>query len=342
MKKVCVLGGAGTIGHQFCKKLKADGYWVRAVDIKEPEFSRTSADEFYLQDLRNPQSVKEVLTVGGGFDMVFAFQARMGGALFIFSKDNDAEIIHDNLLMNLNVARIASETGVKKLLFSSSACMYGEDVQMDENGGSLKEEFAWHSGKPDSVYGVEKLASEEIYDSFRRNKGLDVRICRFHNIFSEEGVYKGGLEKAPAAVCRKVAEAVDGGEIEIFGDGAQTRSFLHIDEAYEGVMRLMASDYVHPINIGSSEQISINDLAKMVIGISGKNLTIKNVPSNALGVRGRNSDNTLIQEVLGWKPSKPLRDGMGRLYSWIDAQIRMGKPHYWMQQDGSGKIYEIK
>jgi len=320
-KKACVLGGSGTIGHQFCKKLKQEGYWVRSVDIKEPEFSKTSADEFINSDLRVLDNVKKALTIEGGFDLCFALQARMGGALFIFSKENDSEIIYDNLMMNLNVAKAASEIGVGTLYFSSSACCYGEDFQMDVNNIELREDVAWRSGKPDSVYGIEKLCSEEIYDSFRRNNGLNVRIGRFHNIFSEEGVYKGGLEKFPSAVCRKIAEAVDGTSIEIFGDGKQTRSFLHIDEAWECVKRLIASDYCFPVNIGSDEQISINDLAQMVIDISAKNLTIKNVPSNATGVRGRNSNNELIEKVLGWKPSKSLREGMTVLYNWVNLQV---------------------
>lgn len=321
-KKAAILGVSGTIGNQFSKKLKDEGYWVRGVDIKEPEFNTPSADDFILSDLREIENVEDAITVAGGFDEVYALQARMGGCQYIFSKENDAEIIYDNLLMNLNVAQVASEIGVGKLFFSSSACCYGEDIQMDTNNViPLTENMAWHSGKPDSVYGVEKLTSEEIYDSFRRNKVLNVRIGRFHNIFSEESVYKGGLEKAPSAICRKVAEAKDGTHIEIFGDGSQTRSFMHVSEAWEGVKRLMASEYHQPLNIGSDEQISINDLAKMVIEISGKNLTIKNVQSNVVGVRGRNSDNTLIEKTLGWRPSQSLRTGMERLFFWVSKQV---------------------
>lgn len=322
LKKALILGAAGTIGNQFSKRLKEEGYWVRGVDIVVPKYSKPSADDFNLCDLRELAIVRHVLTVTGGFDEVYAFQNRMGGCQYIFSKENDAEIIYDNLLMNLNVAKVASEIGVGKLFFSSSACCYGEDLQMDtKNIIPLTENTAWHSGKPDSVYGVEKLTSEEIYDSFRRNKGLNVRIGRFHNIFSEESVYKGGLEKAPSAICRKVAEAKDGTSIEIFGDGSQTRSFMHVSEAWEGVKRLMASEYQYPLNIGSDEQISINDLAKMVIEISGKNLTIKNVESNVVGVRGRNSDNTLIEQVLGWRPSQPLRTGIEKLFWWVNSKV---------------------
>lgn len=323
MKKNClVLGGAGTIGHQFVKRLKSEGNYVRAVDIKYPEFSESVADEFFDDDLRDDYAVRKALSYHSKFDEVYAFQNLMGGALYIFSKENDANIIYDNLVMNLNIAKECSRMGVGKLFFSSSACAYGENSQMTTDNKGLKESDAWQQGKPDSVYGIEKLAAEEIYDSFRRNKGLNIRIGRFHNIFSEEGVYKGGLEKAPAAICRKVAEAKNGTYIEIYGDGKQTRSFLYIQEAYEAVQRLMESSYILPLNIGSDEMISINDLAKMVIDISGKDLKIKNVESNALGVRGRNSNNDLIKEVLNWSPSASLRSGMEKLYEWVLNQTQ--------------------
>jgi nucleoside-diphosphate-sugar epimerase len=246
----------------------------------------------------------------------------MGGALYVFTGDNDADIIYDSTIMNLNVAKKASEFGVKKLFFSSSACAYSERLQEDLNSASLKENTAW-DGKPDSVYGIEKLISEQVYDSFRRNKGLDIRIGRFHNIFSPECTYTGGREKAPAAVCRKVAEADT--EIEIFGDGLQQRSFLYIDECLDGIRKLMDSEYVYPVNIGSDEMISINDLAKMVIEISGKKLSIKNVPSNALGVRGRNSNNELIHEVTSWRPTQSLKTGMEKLYHWVSAEVNQYK-----------------
>jgi nucleoside-diphosphate-sugar epimerase len=321
------------IGMQLVKRLKSEGYWVRSVDVKQPEFSKSEADEAFILDLRNPSSVSKALwnpqqtswhDKVNAFDEVYQLAADMGGALYVFTGVNDADIIYDSTMINLNVAKAASELGVKKLFFSSSACAYSERLQESLDSASLKEDSAW-DGKPDSVYGIEKLISEQIYDSFRRNKDLDVRIGRFHNIFSPECTYKGGREKAPAAVCRKVAEAADGGEIEIFGDGLQQRSFLFIDECLDGVKALMQSDYAYPVNIGSDEMISINDLAKMVIKISGKTLTIKNVESNALGVRGRNSNNELVEKVTGWRPTKPLEEGMVKLYNWIELEVNKHK-----------------
>jgi nucleoside-diphosphate-sugar epimerase len=228
--------------------------------------------------------------------------------------------MHNSALVNLNMVYYCTKNKVKKMLFSSSACAYPEHIQEREDCAALKESDCFPAN-PDSPYGWEKIFSEILFDSFRRNYKLDVRICRFHNIFGPESCYNNGKEKAPAAVCYKVASTEEGGEVEIWGDGKQTRSFLFIDEAVEGVMRLLDSDYVHPVNIGSNEMIAINDLAKMVIDISGKNLSIKNVESNAIGVRGRNSDNTLIEEKLGWKPSKPLREGIEKLYNWINQKV---------------------
>lgn len=324
MKTALVLGAGGMIGHKAVSKLVSEGFFVRGVDLKYPEYSKSEAHEFFILDLRNDANVDKSMTLPvGTFDEVYMYAAEMGGAEYIFTKQNDADIILNSAIMNLNVARIAVSKGIKKILFSSSACVYSEKLQESLNSPALKEDTVWQ-GKPDSIYGIEKLFSEDVYDSFRRNKGLNVRICRFHNIFTPECTYKGGREKAPAAVSRKVAEAIDGGDIEIFGDGLQQRSFLYIDEALEGVRRLMDSDYLYPLNIGSDEMISINDLAKMVIGISGKNLSIKNVHSDALGVRGRNSDNGLIQKELGWRPTQPLRVGMEKLYSWVNQQVSGG------------------
>lgn len=329
-KKYClVLGAGGMIGHQLTNYLVGNGYWVRGVDLKYPEFSESKAQEFIVADLRNPLEVSRVMFAPlqttlkdeNTFDIVFQLAAQMGGALYVFTREFDSDIIHDSLLINLNVANYASKFGVKKLFFSSSACCYPEKIQGKLNSPALQEWMAWE-GKPDSVYGVEKLISEDIYDSFRRNKGLNIRIGRFHNIFSTECTYKGGREKYPAAICRKISEANDGDEIEVFGDGKNQRSFLWIDECIEGVMKLIESDYPYPFNIGSDELISVNDLANMVIEISGKNLTIKNVESNALGVRGRNSDNTLIKELLGWSPSKPLREGIEKLYNWVNNEVQ--------------------
>jgi len=333
MKTACVLGGHGMIGMQLVNRLISEGYWVRSVDIKEPEFSESKADESLLLDLRIESNVSKAMwspfqkswkDEEGSFDEVYMLAAQMGGALYIFSKDNDSEIIYDSAIMNLYVAKKASIFNVKKLFFSSSACAYSERLQEDLNSASLKEDTAW-DGKPDSVYGIEKLIAEEVYDAYRRNNKLDVRIGRFHNIFSTECTYQGGREKAPAAVCRKVAEAQDGTEIEIYGDGLQQRSFLWIEECLDGIRNLMDSDYVYPVNIGSDEMISINDLAKMVIEISGKDLKIVNVESNMTGVRGRNSNNELIQEVTGWRPTQPLKVGMEKLYKWIDMEVNKHK-----------------
>ena len=329
MKTALVCGAGGFIGSHMVKRLKKEGYWVRGVDLKRPEYSQSEADHFVVGDLRNPEVVSrvtfapnqsDIYSGHGSFDLVIQMAADMGGAGYIFTGDNDANVMHNSALVNLNIVYYCTKNKVKKILFSSSACAYPEQIQEREDCAALKESDCFPAN-PDSPYGWEKIFSEILFDSFRRNYGLDVRICRFHNIFGPESCYNNGKEKAPAAVCYKVAAAEEGGEVEIWGDGKQTRSFLFIDEAVEGVMRLLDSDYVHPVNIGSNEMIAINDLAKMVIDISGKNLSIKNVESNAIGVRGRNSDNTLIEEKLGWKPSKPLREGMEKLYNWINQKV---------------------
>jgi nucleoside-diphosphate-sugar epimerase len=329
MKTALVCGAGGFIGSHMVKRLKKEGYWVRGVDLKRPEYSETEADHFVVGDLRNPELVSritfapnqsDIYSGHGSFDLVIQMAADMGGAGYIFTGDNDANVMHNSALVNLNMVYYCTKNKVKKILFSSSACAYPEQIQEREDCAALKESDCFPAN-PDSPYGWEKIFSEILFDSFRRNYKLDVRICRFHNIFGPESCYNNGKEKAPAAVCYKVASAEEYGEVEIWGDGKQTRSFLFIDEAVEGVMRLLDSDYVHPVNIGSNEMIAINDLAKMVIDISGKNLSIKNVESNAIGVRGRNSDNTLIEEKLGWKPSKPLREGIEKLYNWINQKV---------------------
>lgn len=320
-KTALVLGGNGTIGTQLCKRLKHDGYWVRCVDRKANEFCESAADEVIIGDLLNYNFAKEVMYLEYRFDEVWNLCAEMGGAGFVFSKKWDSLIIYNSLMVNLNVAKSAVEVGCGRLFFSSSACAYGENLQIEINSPSLKESDAWVGGKPDSVYGIEKLTSEQIYDSFRRNNGLNIRIARLHNIFSTEAVFDGGREKFPAAICRKVAMASNGGYVEVWGDGFQVRSFLWIEECLDGMRRLMDSDYYEPLNIGSDESISMNDLAKMVIGFSGKDLSIKNVESNALGVRGRNSDNTLIEKTIGWKPTQKLEVGIKKLYDWINSEV---------------------
>ncbi|MGB9608887.1 MAG: NAD-dependent epimerase/dehydratase family protein [Minisyncoccia bacterium] len=320
MKQALVCGGGGFIGHHLARNLKSRGYWVRSVDLKYPEYSpKEEVDDFVIGDLRDPQVWEKILD--RDFDEVYQLAADMGGAGFVFTGENDADIMHNSALINLNCLYYLKEKKFKgKVFYSSSACIYPEYKQTDPNNPGLKESDAYPAG-PDSEYGWEKLFSERMYLAFSRNYGINVRIARFHNIFGPEGTYEGGREKAPAALCRKVALAKDGGEIEIWGDGEQTRSFLYIDECLEGVFRLMDSDFLGPVNIGSDEMISINNLAKMIMEIAGKNLTIKHIPG-PLGVRGRNSDNTLIKEKLGWAPQKPLREGIEKTYRWIESELK--------------------
>ena len=323
MRKALVFGAGGFIGSHMARRLKDEGYWVRGVDLKYPEFSKTAADEFIIGDLRS-DSFTSVVTYGG-FDLVIQLAADMGGAGYIFTGEHDADVMHNSATINLNVLDCLVKHKFKgKIFYSSSACMYPQQMQETTDNKGLKESDGY-PGNPDSEYGWEKLFSERLYMAYNRNYGIDVRIARFHNIFGEEGTWCGGKEKAPAAVCRKVAEKKEVDFIEIWGDGRQTRSFLYIDECIEGVLRLIGSDYKSPINIGSDEMISINDLAKMAIDISGKQMYVKNVSSNAIGVRGRNSDNTLIKEVLGWSPTQPLKTGIEKLYSWINKQVNIQK-----------------
>lgn len=316
MKTALVLGAGGFIGSHLVKKLKREGFWVKAADLKHPEFGKTHADEFIIGDLRNQNICDNVLDQY--FDEVYQLAADMGGAGYIFTGENDANVMHNSALININIVERAVKHKVRKLFYSSSACIYPEFNQLDPDNPNCEESSAYPA-QPDSEYGWEKLFSERLYFSFMRNYNLNVRVARFHNIFGPEGTWQGGKEKAPAAMCRKVAQAPDGGEIEVWGDGQQTRSFLYIDECLEAVRRMMDSDFVGPVNIGSDEMISINNLAKMTIEISGKNLKIKNI-DGPLGVRGRNSDNKLIEEKLQWKPSQPLKSGMEKTYKWIKQQ----------------------
>lgn len=328
-KSALVLGGGGFIGSHLVKRLKYEGYFVRAVDLKYPEFSDTEADDFIIGDLRDPNLVSVVMWApnqsstdsSGAFDEVYQLAADMGGAGFVFTGENDANIMHNSALINLNVARYAVKFGIKKLFYSSSACIYPERNQLDPNNPNLKEDSAYPAA-PDSEYGWEKLFSERLYLAFKKNHGLDVRIARFHNIFGPEGTWEGGREKAPAAMCRKVAMCDEEGEVEIWGDGEQTRSFLYIDECLEGVRRLMESeDFYGPVNIGSDEMVSINELVYMTQNIADKTrIKIKHI-EGPLGVRGRNSDNTLIKEKLGWAPTYKLLDGLKKTYEWIEEQV---------------------
>lgn len=317
MKRALVCGAGGFIGGHMVKRLKAEGYWVRGVDIRMHEFCEPPCDEFVLDDLRDPDLVKKV--VDDGMDEIYQFAADMGGAGYIFTGEHDAEVMHNSSLCNLNVLDEAVRKKSGKIFYSSSACIYPESIQMDPENPGLKEEFAYPA-QPDSDYGWEKLFSERLYMAYARNFGIEVRIARFHNIFGPEGTWTGGREKAPAALCRKVAEVDDGGEIEMWGDGNQTRSFLYIDECLEGVRRLMESDCTEPINIGSTEMISINELAEMAAQIAGKKISIRHIPGPT-GVRGRNSENSMIRKKLNWAPSQPLRIGMESTYQWIADQV---------------------
>jgi len=321
MKRILVCGAGGFIGGHLVKKLKKQGHWVRAVDIKQHEFSTSPADEFIVGDLTDQQIVKKVLDQH--FDEVYQLAADMGGAGYIFTGENDANLMFNSASINLNIIHQAVLHGVGKIFYSSSACIYPAYNQTDPSNPNCAEGSAYPA-EPDSDYGWEKLFSERLYQAFARNHGLKIRIGRFHNVFGPEGAWCDGKEKAPAAICRKVAEAPDGGAVEVWGDGLQTRSFLYIDECLEAVERFMNAEFEGPLNIGSEEMVSINELTKKVIAISGKNLAIKNIPVTYQGVRGRRSDNTLIKQQLNWAPSQPLDKGLEKTYSWIESQVKAG------------------
>jgi GDP-D-mannose 3',5'-epimerase len=320
MKRALVLGAGGFIGSHLVKRLKGEGFWVRGVDLKRPRYSPSPADDFIVGDLRELTICKHALA--GGFDEVYQLAADMGGAGFVFSGEHDADIMHNSAQINLNVLECARRVSVGRIFYSSSACMYPEHNQLDPQNPKCDEGSAYPAA-PDSEYGWEKLFSERLYFAYSRNYGLNVRVARYHNIFGPEGSWKDGREKAPAALCRKVAAASDGGEIEIWGDGSQTRSFLYIDECLEGTLRLTRSEFMGPVNIGSEEMVSINQFAEMISGIAGKRLTLRHI-SGPLGVRGRNSDNRLIKAELGWAPSMPLVVGLTRTYRWIESQVHAG------------------
>ena len=317
-KTAIVIGAGGFIGSHIAKRLKADGYWVRGVDLKQPEFAPSACDEFFIGDCRNPQVVDFI--IDQKVDRVFQLAADMGGIGYIGNVDNDADVMTNSAKINLNVADTARRQGVEQVFFSSSACVYNEYNQIDPQNPDCREDTAYPA-HPDTEYGREKLFSERLYLSYNRQYGMRNRIARFHNIFGEHGTWQGGKEKAPAAICRKVAMANDGESIEVWGDGLQTRSFLHIDDCVEGVMRLMDSDFEGPVNIGSDHLISINDLVTMVAEIAGKNLIINHI-TGPQGVRGRNSNNNLIREKLDWVPKQDLRSDIEKTYRWIEEQVK--------------------
>jgi nucleoside-diphosphate-sugar epimerase len=361
MKKVVVLGGGGFIGGHLAQRLKNEGHWVRVCDIKRHEYWNHDdiCHEFIVGDLRNPEVVS--LVIDDTIDEVYQLAADMGGAGYIFTGDNDANVMHNSALINLNVVHECAKKKVGKVFYSSSACMYPEHNQLDPNNPNCEESSAYPAN-PDSEYGWEKLFSERLFLAFNRNYGLNVRVARFHNIFGPMGTWVGGKEKAPAAMCRKAAEIDDMAktpgverqipEIEVWGDGQQTRSFLYVDECVEAVLRLMESDFVGPVNIGSEEMVTINELAQMAIDISKKEIKIKNLGGQdfldkygfncPVGVRGRNSDNKLYKEKVNWEVSQPLRVGMEKTYAWISEQVEKKKSemvYIYESPDGGKTVY---
>lgn len=317
-KTALVCGAGGFIGGHLVKRLKKEGFWVRGVDLKFNEHAETEADDFVIGDLREQTVVRGV--VDRRFDEVYQLAADMGGAGYIFTGENDANVMHNSATINLNVLDACHKRNIKRVFYSSSACMYPEYNQLDPDNPNCKEDSAYPAN-PDSEYGWEKLFSERLYLAYNRNHGMQCRVARYHNIFGPDGTWDGGKEKAPAAMCRKVAMAEEGSSIEVWGDGQQTRSFLIVDECLEGSTRLLRSEFEGPVNIGSEEMVTINQLAQMAIDISGKDIKINNIPG-PLGVRGRNSDNRLIRERLDWEPSASLRAGMETTYKWIASEIQ--------------------
>ncbi|OOZ40950.1 NAD-dependent dehydratase [Solemya pervernicosa gill symbiont] len=318
MKSALVCGAGGFIGSHLVKRLKREGFWVRGVDLKFPEFAATEADDFVVGDLRDPHLCSHV--IDRPFTEVYQLAADMGGAGFVFIGDNDADIMHNSAMINLNVLEACRKRNNKHIFYSSSACVYPEFNQETANDPTT-EESTVYPAQPDSDYGWEKLFSERLYLAYQRNYDMQVRVGRYHNIFGPEGSWNDGREKAPAALCRKVAEADDGGEIEIWGDGEQTRSFLYIDECLEATTRFMRSDWAGPVNIGSEEMITINGLAEMIMAVAGKSLTLRHI-EGPLGVRGRNSDNRLYEKMIGWKVSELLKKGVELTYPWIEEQLQ--------------------
>lgn len=320
-KSALVLGAGGFIGSHLVKKLKDNGFWVRGVDLKYPEFSKTESDEFIIGDLRNLEFVSKIMAFPKeSFDEVYQLAADMGGAGYVFTGENDANIMYNSSQINLNVVQMAIKNKIKKIFYSSSACVYNN---LDQDNPNCEESMAYPAN-PDNEYGWEKIFSERLYMSFKKNYGLNIRIARFHTIIGINGVYDGGKEKAPYAICRKVINCENGGKVDIWGDGKQTRSFLYIDDCLNAVMKLMNSEYSYPINIGSEEIISIKNLTKMIINLSGKNINIINIDGPS-GVRGRNSDNNLFRKEIGTWDQEPLKIGIEKIYNWILQDINKNK-----------------
>jgi nucleoside-diphosphate-sugar epimerase len=317
VKTALVCGAGGFIGAHLVRRLKREGFWVRGVDLKFPEYWDTAADDFVRMDLREPENCRDI--VDRRFDEVYQLAADMGGAGYIFTGMHDADIMHNSAMINLNMLEACKNRNIKRVFYSSSACMYPAHNQVDPNAPVTREDSAYPAN-PDSEYGWEKLFSERLYLAYNRNYGMECRVARYHNIFGPQGTWTGGKEKAPAAMCRKVAEVRDGGEIEVWGDGKQTRSFLYIDECLEGSIRLLRSSFEGPVNIGSEEMVSINNLAELVMNVAGKKVDLRHIPGPE-GVRGRNSHNELIGKRLGWKPSQSLRAGIEATYPWIAQQV---------------------
>jgi GDP-D-mannose 3', 5'-epimerase len=320
-KSAIVLGAGGFIGGHLVRRLKHEGFWVRGVDLKFPEYREIEADDFVLGDLRDPVICREV--IDRRFDEIYQLAADMGGAGYIFTGEHDAEVMHNSATINLNTLETCRRRNISRIFYSSSACMYPAYNQEDPDNPNCVEDSAYPAA-PDSEYGWEKLFSERLYLAYQRNHQMSVRIARYHNIFGPQGTWTGGREKAPAAICRKVAEAKNAGSIEIWGDGEQTRSFLYIDECLEGTTRLTRSPFTGPVNIGSEEMVTINKLVDIVCDIAGKKLEKKHIPG-PLGVRGRNSNNALINQKLGWQPTQPLMVGLEKTYAWIETQVRANR-----------------
>ncbi len=314
--RVLVSGAGGFIGHHLVKRLKTDGYWVRGADLKNPEYEPTAADEFAILDLRRWDNCLEATR---GVDQVYNLAADMGGIGYITS--SHADISRNNILINTHMLEASRLGGIKKFLFSSSACVYAQSKQNTPDIAPLKEEDAYPAD-PEPGYGWEKLFTEELCKYFRRDYGMETRVVRFHNVYGPLGTYEGGKEKSPAALCRKVALAHDTDEVEIWGDGEQTRSYMYIDDCVEGLIKLMASSYREPLNLGTDRMITINQLLEMIAKIGGKRLRIRHDLSKPQGVRGRNSDNTRLRQVLRWEPSTPLEDGLKITYLWIQSELR--------------------